>query len=185
MPAAFRRARSAEAAASVRKRTPACPPPDRSRNGSPPGDVSLAPGNSGKRHPLKPLDSIFAGLARSRFRSRFRLGPRERAYLAAKGPETIRAHAADFIAARLAPAEPANDGRQTPMRGHPIFIAQHATATCCRACLAKWHNIPAGRALTPAEQQHVLAALDRWLAAQPAPEPLGEPPAGTTRPALG
>jgi hypothetical protein len=71
------------------------------------------------------------------------------------------------------------------MRGHPIFIAQHATATCCRICLAKWHDIPAGRALTSAEQQHVLAALDRWLASQPPPEPLGEPPAGTTRAPLG
>jgi predicted Fe-S protein YdhL (DUF1289 family) len=57
------------------------------------------------------------------------------------------------------------------MRGHPVFIAQHATATCCRFCLVKWHGIAAGRALTPAEQQHVLAALDRWLAAQAAPEP--------------
>lgn len=77
-------------------------------------------------------------------------------------------HAAAFIAERLAPAVPRNDGRQTPMRGHPAFIAQHATATCCRGCLAKWHRIEPGRALTPQEQAHVLAAIRRWLAAQPA-----------------
>ena len=75
-------------------------------------------------------------------------------------------HARDFIAKRLAPAEPPNDGRQTPTRGHPVFIAQHATATCCRSCLAKWHGISAGRPLTSAEQEHVVAAIQRWLEAQ-------------------
>ncbi|QRZ14305.1 DUF4186 domain-containing protein (plasmid) [Paracoccus methylovorus] len=108
-------------------------------------------------------DALFARLARSDFRRRFRLGPRERAYLAAKGTGTIRSHAADFIAARLAPALPKNDGRQTPMRGHPVFIAQHATATCCRSCLAKWHAIPPGRALTEAEQARIVDILMRWI----------------------
>lgn len=72
-------------------------------------------------------------------------------------------HAAAFIETRLAPAEPANDGRQTPMRNHPVFIAQHATATCCRGCLEKWHRIPLGRALDEAERRHVLGVLARWL----------------------
>jgi hypothetical protein len=72
----------------------------------------------------------------------------------------------EFIAKRLAPAEPSNDGRQTPMRGHPVFVAQHATATCCRSCLHKWHAIAAGRSLTPAEQEHVVAAIARWLDAE-------------------
>jgi hypothetical protein len=67
---------------------------------------------------------------------------------------------------RLAPAHPKNDGRQTPMRGHPVFIAQHATATCCRGCLAKWHGIAAGRALTAEEEAHAVAAILRWVAAQ-------------------
>jgi hypothetical protein len=75
----------------------------------------------------------------------------------------VLSHAADFVAARLAPALPPNDGRQTPMRGHPVFIAQHATATCCRGCLAKWHGIRSGRPLEPAEQGHAVAAIGRWL----------------------
>ncbi|RJL19540.1 DUF4186 domain-containing protein [Paracoccus siganidrum] len=108
-------------------------------------------------------DTVFARLARSDFRRRFRLGPKERAYLAAKGPATIRSHAEDFIAARLAPALPKNDGRQTPMRGHPVFIAQHATATCCRSCLAKWHGIPPGRPLSEAEQARIVEILMRWI----------------------
>lgn len=114
---------------------------------------------------MRELDEIFARLPHSAFRSRFRLGRAESAYLHEKGLETILSHARDFIAKRLSPAQPANDGRQTPMRGHPVFIAQHATATCCRSCLAKWHGIPAGRELTGEERAHVSAAIERWLGA--------------------
>ncbi len=113
-------------------------------------------------------DDLFRRLARSRFRSRFRLGPKEAGYLETKGREVIGAHASDFVAQRLAPAEPRNDGRQTPMRGHPVFIAQHATATCCRSCLAKWHGIPAGRELSAEEQDHVVGVIMSWLEARPA-----------------
>jgi hypothetical protein len=114
------------------------------------------------------LNAIFAALQRSAFRRRFRLGDQERAYLAAKGTSTVLAHAADLVAQRLAPAEPRNDGKQTPYRGHPVFIAQHATATCCRGCLAKWHGITKGRPLTDEEQKHVVDAIGRWLAQQDA-----------------
>jgi hypothetical protein len=110
--------------------------------------------------------TLAARLARSRFRSRFRLGPREAAYLAAKGLDTIREHTEDFIRQRLAPAAPANDGRQTPMRGHPTFIAQHATATCCRSCLATWHGIRRGKALSDDEIRQVAAVILRWLQEQ-------------------
>ena len=116
---------------------------------------------------MRDLDQVFAALPRSRFRSRFRLGPKERAYLDQRGLPTILDHARDFIAKRLAPAEPVNDGRQTPMRGHPVFIAQHATATCCRSCLGKWHGIAAGRELSSAEREHVVRAIERWLNSDP------------------
>lgn len=115
---------------------------------------------------MRELDDIFARLPHSRFRSRFNLGEAERRYLDDKGLETVLRHGRDFIQQRLAPAYPAKDGKQTPMRGHPVFVAQHATATCCRSCLAKWHNIPVGRPLAEAETRHVLAALERWLLAQ-------------------
>jgi hypothetical protein len=115
---------------------------------------------------VRDLDLVFSWLQGSPFRSRFRLGPKERAYLADRSLDTVLDHARDFVAKRLAPAQPLNDGRQTPMRGHPVFIAQHATATCCRSCLAKWHGIAAGRALSDTEQEHVVAALQRWLEAQ-------------------
>jgi hypothetical protein len=112
---------------------------------------------------LRAIDDIFAALPKSEFRSRFRLGPRERAYLDAKGLPAVLEHGRGFIVQRLAPAEPRNDGKQTPFRGHPIFVAQHATATCCRGCLAKWHGIAPGRALEDAEVAHILAVIERWL----------------------
>ena len=121
---------------------------------------------------MRDLDDLFAALPKSRFRRSFSLKSRERDYLAAKGRETVAGHARDFVAQRLAPAVPHNDGRQTPFRGHPVFVAQHATATCCRGCLEKWHRIPAGRLLTPEEQAHVVAAIMRWLDAQAGENPV-------------
>ncbi len=102
-------------------------------------------------------------LSRSNFRSRFHLKAQDKQYIRDKGWNTIADHAADFVSKRLAPAVPKNDGKQTPMRGHPVFIAQHATACCCRGCLEKWHKIPSGRALTAAEQEYIVGMLLFWM----------------------
>jgi uncharacterized protein DUF4186 len=115
---------------------------------------------------MRNIDETFARLAQSAFRRRFRLGRKERSYVGEKGLDAILAHACDFIDQRLAPASPHNDGKQTPFRGHPVFIAQHATATCCRSCLAKWHHIPQGKPLDTDERAHVLAVLERWFRMQ-------------------
>jgi hypothetical protein len=112
---------------------------------------------------MRDLDDLFRSLAKSKFRSRFRLSPKERDYAQVKGLKTILAHARAFIDERLAPAQIANDGKQTPMRSHPVFVAQHATATCCRGCLQKWHGITKGRELTAAERDYVVGVLRRWL----------------------
>ena len=92
---------------------------------------------------------ILDRLAKSKFRSRFKLRAKELEYIKDKGLDTIHSHACDFIRDRVAPAEPANDGKQTPMRGHPVFIAQHATATCCRGCIEKWHKFPPTQRTNP------------------------------------
>jgi predicted Fe-S protein YdhL (DUF1289 family) len=110
------------------------------------------------------LDELFAALAASTFRRRFQLRGRELEYLRRKGLPVVLEHAAEFIEKRLAPAAPANDGRQTPTRHHPVFIAQHATATCCRGCLSKWHAIPKGRVLETAEKRYILGVVETWLA---------------------
>lgn len=112
---------------------------------------------------MRNLDRVFSRLAQSTFRQGFHLGQRERAYLKDKGLAVVLEHASAFVDQRLAPAAPVNDGKQTPFRGHPVFIAQHATGTCCRSCLEKWHGIPAGRELDAAERDHVVAAIGCWL----------------------
>ena len=112
---------------------------------------------------MKDVEEVFSSLSRSDFRSRIHLREKERAYLKSKGLETVLRHAADFIEKRLAPAAPANDGKQTPWRNHPVFVAQHATATCCRTCLEKWHAIPKGRELTEEERGYVVEVIRLWL----------------------
>jgi predicted Fe-S protein YdhL (DUF1289 family) len=112
---------------------------------------------------MQPIDDVLLRLANSRFRSRFRLGPAERAYFEQKGRAVVLTHGRDFVHKRLAAAEPANDGRQTPMRGHPVFVAQHATATCCRGCLETWHGVAKHRPLEATEIDHILALIARWL----------------------
>lgn len=112
------------------------------------------------------LESLFERLSESKFRSGFRLGKKEIQYAEEKGRDTIRLHAQEFVRKRLAPAEIANDGRQTPMRGHPVFLAQHATGTCCRGCLYKWHRIEKGRELSEAEQAYIVSVICEWIARQ-------------------
>jgi len=115
---------------------------------------------------MRDIDELFAALGRSKFRSRFRLSGKEAQYFRDKGMATILQHARDFVMKRLGDAEPANDGKQTPTRKHPVFVAQHATGTCCRGCLAKWHRIPKGRPLTQEQIDYIVEVLKRWLAGQ-------------------
>ena len=107
--------------------------------------------------------NLWKRLSQSKFRSSFSLKANDRSYVLEKGMEKVREHACDFIRKRLAPAEIPNDGKQTPMRGHPVFVAQHATATCCRGCLEKWHRIPKGRELTEAEQEYIVNVIMEWI----------------------
>lgn len=107
--------------------------------------------------------SVLDKLAKSKFRSRFKLRAKELEYIKDKGLDTIRSHACDFIRDRVALAEPVNDGKQTPMRGHPVFIAQHATATCCRGCIEKWHHFPKGVELTKEQQKYLVSIIMEWI----------------------
>jgi hypothetical protein len=111
------------------------------------------------------IDARLDRLGTHHFRARFHLRyGRDRALVELRGMEVVRRHADELIAKRLAPAAPAKDGRQTPYRGHPVFVAQHATATCCRTCLERWHEIPRGRELTAHERAYVVEVIGRWIA---------------------
>jgi len=102
-------------------------------------------------------------LKKSKFRSSFHLTEKDKKYIAAKVFSIIESHCEDFIKNRLASFPTLNDGKQTPMKGHPVFVAQHATATCCRKCLNKWHKIPSNRPLTAKEIRFVVALIMEWI----------------------
>lgn len=108
-------------------------------------------------------DEAFAKLARSKFRSRFKLSADDLAYIKRVGIETIRRHAEDFVREKLAPAEPMNDGKQTPMRGHPVFKAMHGSAMCCRGCMEKWWKVKKGLPLTNEQQAKAVDFLMAWV----------------------
>ncbi len=115
---------------------------------------------------MQTVDEALEKLRRSDFRARFRLSDKDRAYVKEKGLETIRRHAQEIIEKRLSPSYIENDGRQTPMRGHPVFIAQHSCACCCRGCLEKWYKVPRGTQLTSAQQKKIVDLLMRWIELQ-------------------
>ncbi len=104
-----------------------------------------------------------AQFSKSTFRSRFHLTQKDKDYINQKGLDTIEKHAKNFISTRLSLAIIDNDGKQTPMKGHPVFIAQHATGTCCRGCLMKWHKIKKGVVLTPEQQEYIVDVIMSWI----------------------
>jgi hypothetical protein len=112
---------------------------------------------------MEELDQRIERIGKQPFRAKFHLRGRDRATAILRGPSAIRKHAQDLIVQRLAPAEPRNDGKQTPYRGHPVFVAQHATATCCRSCLQRNHGIAKGADLTAKQQGYVADVICRWI----------------------
>ena len=114
-------------------------------------------------------DEAFARLAKSKFRSRFKLTAEDRAYVGRVGIETIRRHAEDFVREKLAPAEPRNDGRQTPTTMRMIAVAVVAvmrirSAMCCRGCMEKWWKVRRGARLTEVQQLKAVEFLMAWIA---------------------
>lgn len=112
---------------------------------------------------MQTIEQALSKLDKSKFRSSFHLKEKDRIYVLEKGMDVIRNHAMDFIEKRLAPAYIPNDGKQTPMRGHPVFIAQHATACCCRGCLRKWYRIPENVPLTSGQKEKIVRLLMAWI----------------------
>lgn len=112
------------------------------------------------------FEDIFEKLSKSKFRSKFELKDKDLEYIRAKGLDAIHSHACDFISKRVAPANIPNDGKQTPMRGHPVFIAQHATACCCRGCIEKWHHFPKGTQLNAKQQEYLVNIIMEWIKRQ-------------------
>lgn len=108
-------------------------------------------------------NNVINKLQKLKFRSSFKLKQKDIDYINEKGMSMIKRHAVDFINQKLAPANPENDGKQTPMKNHPVFIAMHACACCCRTCLYKWHKIPMNKELTKDEKNYIYGLLIYWI----------------------
>ena len=109
------------------------------------------------------IKNIFDKLSKSKFRSIFHLKDKDILYIEDKGIDKIRNHAYDFVTKRLADTSNVTDGKQTPMKGHPVFIAQHATGTCCRSCLEKWHHIRKNKNMTEDDIKYVVDIIMSWI----------------------
>lgn len=109
------------------------------------------------------IETALTKLERSKFRSSFHLRENDKAYIQKVGLSRVEEHAKVFIKERLGDAYPQNDGKQTPMKGHPVFIAQHACACCCRGCLEKWYHVPKGVPLTQIQQDKIVGLLMAWI----------------------
>ena len=112
---------------------------------------------------MQTIEEALNKLEKSKFRSSFHLTKKEKAYLEEKGMDVMRSHAKDFVRQKLAPANPINDGKQTPMHGHPVFKAMHATGCCCRECLYKWYKVPLHQELNEAQQEKIVNLLLAWI----------------------
>lgn len=111
------------------------------------------------------IESILNRLSKSKFRSSFKLKDKDIEYIDKKGLEVIKSHAYDFLNKNIR-IKIAKDGKQTPMHGHPVFIAQHATATCCRGCLEKWYKIPENKELSDNEIDYLVSIIMKWIEIQ-------------------
>jgi len=109
------------------------------------------------------IEEALTRLSRSAFRSSFHLSEGDKQYVKEKGIDKIREHAKDIITGRLAPARIENDGRQTPTKGHPVFIAQHACALCCRGCMSKWYKVKSGIPLTSVQIEKCVNLIIAWI----------------------
>ena len=112
------------------------------------------------------IDNKLYNLSKSKFRSSFKLTKKMKEYIKSNGYDIIENHAFDLIKRRLAPKEILNDGRHTPMKGHPVYIAQHATGCCCRGCLEKWHRISKEKELSEKEIKFMVALIMEWIKRQ-------------------
>ncbi len=115
---------------------------------------------------MQSIDEALKKLEHSKFRSSFHLTKKEREYLKEKGMDVMESHARDFVRTKLSAADPVNDGKQTPMKGHPVFKAMHATACCCRGCMNKWYKVPLHQELNEIQQEKIVHLLMAWIKRQ-------------------
>lgn len=81
-------------------------------------------------------------------------------YVRRKGRYGLRDAYEIRIRKSVAPNQPFRDGAQTPFDSPKdgrmaLYCAQHATAACCRKCVAVWHGISEGIELSDADVRYL------------------------------
>ncbi len=110
------------------------------------------------------INKLLTSLNNTKFRGSFHLNKKMKEYVNTKGLNKIESDARELITKRLAPKEILNDGKQTPMKQvHPVFIAQHATGTCCRGCLSRIHHIEKDKSLSDEEINYIVKVIMIWI----------------------
>ncbi len=109
------------------------------------------------------INNKLNSLEKSKFRSSFHLNKKMIEYIDIKGLELVESHCNDFIDKNLKNYNKEKDGKQTPNKNHPVFVAQHATATCCRGCIEKWYHIPKEKVLQENEIKCIKAMIMEWI----------------------
>lgn len=109
------------------------------------------------------INNKLNSLEKSKFRASFHLNKKMIEYIDIKGLELVESHCNDFIDKNLKTYNKEKDGKQTPTKNHPVFVAQHATATCCRGCIEKWYHIPKEKVLQENEIKCIKAMIMEWI----------------------
>ena len=102
---------------------------------------------------MRDPDELFVALARSKFRSRFRLGVKETSYLNEKTLAVVLEHG----------SASSSSGRLMPNRG--TTVGRHR----CGGILSSspsMPRLPEGQPLTPEQIDYIIAVLARWLEKQ-------------------
>ncbi len=102
-------------------------------------------------------------VAKCDYRAEIDLGAEDIEYINSRGFDMMIKHAQDFVERRLGPARPRNEGKQTPLKGHPLFLAQHATGSDSRRALSEYHGIAEGKELSRQQIDYVTDVVLRWL----------------------
>ena len=82
-----------------------------------------------------------------------------------RGRKAIRKKAEEIIAKKIGhPIRTHFDKMCTPKKGSEIIhYGKHATATCCRICLERWHNIPQDVDLTEQQIDYCASLIELFV----------------------
>lgn len=106
---------------------------------------------------------ILDRLAKSKFRSRFKLRAKELKYIKDKGLDTIRSHACDFIRDRVAPLNLQMMANK-PQCENTRYLSLSTQPPPVAAAVSKnGISSPQHRELTQSEQEYLVSIIMEWI----------------------